>query len=232
MPTMGFYDWVNKAHNKSPELEELASVMSNNATAWRSVADLKQALQVIADDKSVKAQDKTRLQLNLVDFWANFESETSAADMRVATPRRRIWRTFLTENPAIAATSAFSLILLFVIIWAIWDDSFLKSLGDPNIARGLITFFFALGTVGVAIILTTAAFSISAQKVEVMKERFDMGKQILTALIGIFGTILGFYFGSLNSERNPNPNPNDNPGLETPANQNAGAAVQPPAGGG
>ena len=34
-----------------------------------------------------------------------------------------------------------------------------------------------------------------------LKERFDRGKEVLSLLIGIFGTIIGFYFGSATQEK-------------------------------
>jgi hypothetical protein len=79
------------------------------------------------------------------------------------------------------------------------------SAGDGNItdiafARGLITLLFSVGTIAIAVVLTFAAlFQTDADA----KDRFARGKEVLTILIGILGTIVGFYFGSLNidSER-------------------------------
>jgi len=39
------------------------------------------------------------------------------------------------------------------------------------------------------------------------KEVFDRGKQVLTILIGVLGTIVGFYFGSAPGGASPNPQP-------------------------
>jgi hypothetical protein len=69
--------------------------------------------------------------------------------------------------------------------------------GDPiNYARGLITVLFATGTMAIAFILTVSAILSSSEEFE---KRFDKGKDVLTIMIGIFGTILGFYFGTASS---------------------------------
>lgn len=70
---------------------------------------------------------------------------------------------------------------------------FLDSLQKTEIARGLITFLVAVATVAIAIILALYAVVSSGPE---LKERFALGKEILTTLIGVLGTIVGFYFGS------------------------------------
>ena len=70
----------------------------------------------------------------------------------------------------------------------------LESLQHTEIARGLITFLIAVATVSIAIII--ALFAVLSSDSTVAKERFPMAKEVLTLLIGILGTILGFYFGS------------------------------------
>jgi hypothetical protein len=70
---------------------------------------------------------------------------------------------------------------------------FLDSLQKTEVARGLITFLVAVATVAIAIILALYAVVSSGPE---LKERFALGKEILTTLIGVLGTIVGFYFGS------------------------------------
>lgn len=67
-----------------------------------------------------------------------------------------------------------------------------ESLRNTETARGLITFLVAITTVAIAIILSLFAVVSSGPD---YKERFSLGKEILTLLIGVLGTILGFYFG-------------------------------------
>lgn len=79
---------------------------------------------------------------------------------------------------------------------------FLDSLANKEVARGLITFLIAFTTVAIAVILViSTAFGGDKQEDEEADKRFDRGKQVLTALIGVLGTIVGFYFGS--TERQP-----------------------------
>ena len=74
--------------------------------------------------------------------------------------------------------------------------------GSPGLtsseyARYLITVIFAGGTMLIAIML--CLFLITTESKEA-KERFTQGKEILTILIGVFGTILGFYYGKADTD--------------------------------
>ena len=71
----------------------------------------------------------------------------------------------------------------------------LAELAKPEQARGLVTFLFAVATVGIALVIVLAVLLSTGTK-EDLAERFRMGKDILAVLIGVFGTIVGFYFGS------------------------------------
>jgi hypothetical protein len=88
------------------------------------------------------------------------------------------------------------LVAIAGVLFGIFFDGgrFLLLLKDSEVSRGLITFLVALTTVLLAIIL--AIYAITAQKDEAVKERFSHGKEILTMLVGILGTVLGFYFGT------------------------------------
>jgi hypothetical protein len=95
---------------------------------------------------------------------------------------------------------ALSFLVLAIIIYALYHagGGFLVSLQNLEIARGLITFLVVFTTVVIAIILVFYIATSTLQGQDV-KDRFGFGKEILTALIGILGTILGFYFGQSTS---------------------------------
>src|SRR6266851_3582509 len=86
-----------------------------------------------------------------------------------------------------------------VIGWGLWGkQGFLTSLQEIPVARGLITFLIAITTMGIAIML--AISTIFGESGTDQDKTFDKGKQVLSVLIGLLGTIVGFYFGSPDSK--------------------------------
>jgi hypothetical protein len=88
------------------------------------------------------------------------------------------------------------IIILLLIVYGITekDQKFLTNLANKEVARGLITFLIAIGTAGIAIILAISTLVLTEG--DAGDKRFDRGKQVLSVLIGVLGTIVGFYFGS------------------------------------
>jgi hypothetical protein len=91
--------------------------------------------------------------------------------------------------------SLFGLIVFFGIGLGIFFKSggLLTDLAQHERARGLITFLIAIATVGIALILAISTIVLKGGPDD--DKRFDRGKQVLTMLIGVLGTIVGFYFG-------------------------------------
>ena len=102
----------------------------------------------------------------------------------------------LTEYIPTVLFTLLGIVLLGVIVYGVTQKSgnVLTSLANKDVARGLITFLIAIATVGIAIIL--AISTIVLPEGDEGDKRFDRGKQVLTILIGVLGTIVGFYFGS------------------------------------
>ncbi|MEO1457993.1 MAG: hypothetical protein AAFV49_10615 [Pseudomonadota bacterium] len=90
--------------------------------------------------------------------------------------------------------------LVGIMGYAVFDRDSMQLLGQIAVARGLITFVVVMGTIGVALALIGALFMSTAED---LKERFNFGNQILTALIAVLGTIVGFYFGSSDQQDDP-----------------------------
>ena len=103
-------------------------------------------------------------------------------------------RTFL--NP-IVAIATMILISIFVLIGAAiigFDKGVLLSMSKVEFARGLITYLFAVVTIGTAVVLVVSALTSTESPAH--EKRFERGKEVLSLLLGVFGTIVGFYFGS------------------------------------
>jgi len=68
----------------------------------------------------------------------------------------------------------------------------LDKISDPAFARGLITFIISLATIGLAFTMVYQAF----YSQDSSDDRFRRAREIFTGLMGVLGTIVGFYFGS------------------------------------
>jgi len=78
-----------------------------------------------------------------------------------------------------------------IVLGLFRQNSIVRDLANADLARGVITFIFAIGTIGVALLVTFGALIGGNNEQELAK-----AKDVLTVLIGVFGTILGFYFGT------------------------------------
>jgi hypothetical protein len=92
-----------------------------------------------------------------------------------------------------------SLIMLFAalglgfILYSLWGDgNLLDKLSRVEYARGVITFIFAVGTFVIAVTVAVAGLLGGPEAAD----KFNRSKEVFTVLVGILGTILGFYFGN------------------------------------
>ncbi|WP_428674333.1 PASTA domain-containing protein [Reyranella sp.] len=120
---------------------------------------------------------------------------TPVALVLSAGSKRSLWAILLVNLPQLLF-GLVSLALTGLVVYVLAQESgnILGRLANKEVARGVITFLFAVTTVVVALILALSTV-ISTSSADDDK-RFDRGKQVLTLLIGILGTIVGFYFGA------------------------------------
>lgn len=107
------------------------------------------------------------------------------------------------------------------------DSGVLGSMAKLEFARGLITYLFAVVTIGTAVVLVVSALSSGAS--EEIEKKFQRGKEVLSLLLGVFGTIVGFYFGSeshLGARTEPATLPRLTTLMVTPAPARAGQDVR------
>jgi hypothetical protein len=88
-------------------------------------------------------------------------------------------------------------VVLGLLVAGVLTGDLLRFLQSIPGARGLITFLIAIGTIAIAVILTLGSVLIdTGTNHQVLKERLAAGKEILTVLVGVLGTIVGFYFAN------------------------------------
>lgn len=90
------------------------------------------------------------------------------------------------------------MILVFVLLMfiGIFVTGTVDRFRDQVFARGLITFVVSISTIGIAFLLIYQAFFSS----ESSDDRFRRGREIFTGLMGVLGTIVGFYFGNADKD--------------------------------
>ncbi|MEO9875133.1 MAG: hypothetical protein ABJM26_20540 [Anderseniella sp.] len=208
-----FSDWLPGTIHTDPDIQKLAEYSKKNSTLWKSVNTQTEANSAVHEDATLSKEEKYDLLIAIDKALSAFELLASPAPGNAAPKpiKVRRWLTeFLANNAPILIIGVLAIGLIGFLVRAILDDAFLKLLSDITVARGLITFFFSLGTVGVAIILVTAVFTSDGDE---LKEKFDMGKQVLTTLIGVLGTIVGFYFGAELGQRSDTNGNNQDKGV-------------------
>jgi hypothetical protein len=82
-------------------------------------------------------------------------------------------------------------IVSIIVYVLLFDGKVLKDLAEPSNARGIITFIISISAIGVALILILYSL-FGTQK----SEQYRQAREVYVGLMGILGTIVGFYFGS------------------------------------
>jgi hypothetical protein len=100
------------------------------------------------------------------------------------------WQLWSAEAALVAA----GLVVAIVVGFALFYTNLIDKLASPGSARGLITFLFSFITISVILIVIIALLWMD--KDEDLDNRFTKAKDIIAILVGILGTIVGFYFGS------------------------------------
>jgi hypothetical protein len=114
------------------------------------------------------------------------------------------WVQFLLSNIGLICLVLFGVIVAWILGSGIFsnESSFIGLIAKADQARGLITFLFSVTTIALFILTAITTFWMNADDVEA---RFGKAKDLLALMIGVFGTILGFYYGSLSSQSVTNP---------------------------
>jgi hypothetical protein len=107
----------------------------------------------------------------------------------------KIVRWIVQHNGALAIL-VFAIIFGSAVLYGIFKEGFVDNLSDIAYARGLITFLVAMCSISVIMLVVCSTYWMSQQDLE---QRYGRAKDLMTLVIGILGTILGFYYGSSES---------------------------------
>jgi hypothetical protein len=88
---------------------------------------------------------------------------------------------------------AVMLVVMGIFLWG--NASLLQNLRDPSYARGVITFLIVVAAIALGMFLTVQTF-FGVGDVKEQEEKFRRGREIHSVLVGVMGTIVGFYFGN------------------------------------
>jgi hypothetical protein len=152
---------------------------------WPQSDDLNSCLKFVEENVQSDEAGKAKKLLLLEELTKNYTRWKQA---------KFSFKDYVINNIGYFGLFGFGSILAIVFIYGIFshDSSFLDRVKDPDAARGLLTFLFGFTTISLFILIAITTFWMND-----FKERFDKAKDLLMVMIGIFGTIIGFYYGSL-----------------------------------
>ena len=177
-----FATWLAKRSNTDPLTKTLEEFASANADKWpvdsNSIEDYR---KVVTDTASGTQRDDLLTTLGRVyERW--FEQE------------RRTFVGQLADHAGLVALFVGGLIIAVGLAYGIFfNKSFFDLMAQSDHARGLITFLFSFATIGIIVLVAVAVFWMDKSEVDA---RFAHAKDLIAILVGILGTILGFYFGT------------------------------------
>lgn len=195
---MTFKYWLDSKRKEWGAAEAFCREMEDNHIQWPSEINGKADVANMITQSGAEEPAQKSLLKNIEPLWSAYEKWEAKPRENEQALNGCMEKLIgaLVDNPIATVIAGISIFLIVIIFFALSGKTeFLQNLSNVEFARGLITFLFALGTIGIALIITFSVFA-SERPLAESKERFYRGKEILTIFIGILGTIVGFYFGS------------------------------------
>ena len=174
----GFAGWLHEVNEPNDAaLAALKTFAAAQGTQWPYWSDTpKSYIELIA--KAAPESDRSGLTATLSTYYARWKSESKSSWLRVDIGK-----------------------LVLVFFGIVFVGLLYKGIGIPldnaDQVRGMVTFFFVLVTTSIILLVALGIFWL--QDDNAVKIRFESAKDLLTLVIGVLGTIMGFYFGSATS---------------------------------
>jgi hypothetical protein len=188
-----FGPWIHDRQQSDPAFAVLKQAAKDHAGDWPYYSNDPASYSSFAS-AHVPAADRDKVLVLLGQLFAAWQAEGERS-----TARPGFWARVVDRLGTIALIG-FGVIFAGAIGYALYQSDFLAALADPDRARGLITFLVAIATISVAVLTSICIFYVSGTELE---NRYSKAKDLLAVLVGILGTILGFYFGS--ADKTPSP---------------------------
>jgi hypothetical protein len=200
MKSIGFGTWLwQNQEAANPDMALLLPIAIQTGRLWplssTKRGDYEAVIQNVVKDEPARANALAALGR----LWAAYLADPDQQELQV-TGQSKKWPwvdrivEFLVQH-TLEAVVFLLVFILVILLWQIVTTDFLTKLATLEASRSLITFLFGVTTVCISLIVVLTALLGPDQKEE-RAVRFQQGKDILTVLIGVFGTIIGFYFGS------------------------------------
>lgn len=211
-----YSEWLaSQDETSNPDIARLKAFAGSIPDDWPKRTSNPSAYIRAIDEKG--ADQKESLLSSLVETMSEWKKT------RVGSLKEALVRAVndALDNFGLVILSVAALIISGIIARGVFNTEFLTSISAPEQARGLITFLFSFSTVAIFLLIVVCIFFF---KTDDLPKRIDHAKDILSLIIGIFGTILGFYFGSMsNNQRDVDKalyiaNVHADPNIATPGN--------------
>jgi branched-subunit amino acid transport protein len=211
-----YSEWLaSQDETSNPDIARLKAFAGSIPDDWPKRTSNPSAYIRAIDEKG--ADQKESLLSSLVETMSEWKKT------RVGSLKEALVRAVndALDNFGLVILSVAALIISGIIARGVFNTEFLTSISAPEQARGLITFLFSFSTVAIFLLIVVCIFFF---KTDDLTKRIDHAKDILSLIIGIFGTILGFYFGSMsNNQRDVDKalyiaNVHADPNIATPGN--------------
>lgn len=179
------------------ECQDLINIYESNPQRWDNLKDDIYELRLLVNESSsslIGVLDST---------WIDWKQNKTTCCWEEKLKSKFNADTFAKSLLFVSVIGASFILLIIMNRIFVLDSGLLVQLSATNSARGLITFLFAFGTIIISLILVlTTVFSRPGNESEFKyrKERFTQAKEILALLLGILGTIVGFYFGTASNQ--------------------------------
>jgi hypothetical protein len=192
-----FTDWLRAI----PEPDALLVDLKQFATdaEWKASDELAALRESIKDDRPKKLDDAKKLQYDaaLRALYQRWRQEPLPGGGFSLEKLMQI----VVDNGIGLFLSLFAVAVFISLAYGLSNTTFFGSLSHVDQARGLITFLVAVCAVAVIMLTAIQIFWGGQSTAITFKDRYRAAKDLVTLVVGILGTILGFYFGSFNGER-------------------------------